>query len=141
MMCCTKEHYAAYLSRIADTRCVAHEQKGFSSVNVIEREHNIGLADNIVSAVTEIVNRYGRVIAFEDDIVTTRGCLTYLNDALELYKELFNIAVLFGYDEISEKFDLDTKIEEDITIKAIYKEKMNILREYFWKYSLQVLTI
>lgn len=87
MMCCAKDQYAAYLSRITDTRCVAHEQKGFLSVNVVEREHNIGLADNIVSAVTEIVNRYGRVIAFEDDIVTTRGCLTYLNEALELYKD------------------------------------------------------
>lgn len=87
MMYCSEEKYAAYLSRMADTRCVAHEQKGFLSVNVIEREHNIGLAENIVSAVTEIVNQYGRVIAFEDDIVTTRGCLTYLNEALELYKD------------------------------------------------------
>lgn len=87
MMCCAKDQYAAYLSRIADTRSMAHSQKGFLSVNVIERENNIGLADNIVSAVTEIVNRYGRVIAFEDDIVTTRGCLTYLNEALELYKD------------------------------------------------------
>lgn len=87
MMYCSEKKYAAYLLRMADTRRVAHEQKGFLSVNVVEREHNIGLAENIVSAVTEIVNQYGHVIAFEDDIVTTRGCLTYLNEALELYKD------------------------------------------------------
>ena len=87
MMYCSEEKYVAYLSRIAETRRVAHQQKGFLSVNVVEREKNVGLADNIVSAVTEIVNQYGRVIAFEDDIVTTRGCLTYLNDALELYRD------------------------------------------------------
>jgi len=85
-MHCTKEEYDDYLQRIAKVRAVAHNQTGFKEVHVIEREKNIGLADNIVDAVTEIVNQYGRVIAFEDDIVSTRGCLTYLNDALELYK-------------------------------------------------------
>ena len=73
--------------RIASNREVARSVTGFREVNVVEREQNIGLKDNIVGAVTEIVNQYGRVIAFEDDIVTTRGCLTYLNDALELYKD------------------------------------------------------
>lgn len=75
------------LTRISKNRQVAHAASGFKSVSVIEREKNYGLADNIVSAVTEIVTQYGRIIAFEDDIVTTRGCLTYLNDALELYKD------------------------------------------------------
>ena len=86
-MVCTKEEYDAYLKRIAETRKVAHAATGFKEVHVVERKHNIGLADNIVGAVTEIANQYGRVIAFEDDIVTARGCLTYLNDALELYKD------------------------------------------------------
>lgn len=86
-MYCTKEEYEAYLKRIAEVRNVAKSQTGFKEVHIVEREKNIGLADNIVGAVTEIVNQYGRVIAFEDDIVTTRGCLTYLNDALELYKD------------------------------------------------------
>lgn len=87
VMHCSKEEYDGYLQRIAEVRAVAHNQTGFKEVHVIEREKNIGLADNIVGAVTEIVNQYGWVIAFEDDIVTTRGCLTYLNDALELYKD------------------------------------------------------
>lgn len=87
VMCCSKEDYDVYLKRIAKTRNVAYEQAGFKEVRVIEREKNIGLADNIVGAVTEIVNQFGRVIAFEDDIVATRGCLTYLNEALELYKD------------------------------------------------------
>ncbi len=33
--------------------------------------------------------------------------LIEIRHALELYKELFNIAKLFGYDEISDRFDLD----------------------------------
>ena len=70
-MHCSKDEFDAYLRRIADVRKVAYAQTGFKEVHVVERE----------------VNQYGRVIAFEDDIVTTRGCLTYLNDALELYKD------------------------------------------------------
>lgn len=83
----TQEQYESYLQRIAETRIVARAITGFKNSYVIEREHNIGLADNIVGAVTEIVNQYGCIIAFEDDIVCTRGTLTYLNEALELYKE------------------------------------------------------
>lgn len=86
-MYCTKDAYVAYLKRIAEVRKLAKSQTRFKDVHVVEREKNIGLADNIVGAVTEIVNQYGRVIAFEDDVVTTRGCLTYLNEALELYKD------------------------------------------------------
>lgn len=86
-MYCSKEKYDAYRQRIVETRRIAHNISGFKEVHVVEHEKNIGLADNIVGAVTEIVNKYGSVIAFEDDIVTTRGCLTYLNDALELYKD------------------------------------------------------
>ena len=44
--------------------------------------------------------------------------LLEIRRALELYKELFNIAKLFGYDEISDKFDL-TKIS------ALYTEVCN----------------
>ena len=84
---CSKEEYEAYLKRIEEVREVAHTQTGFKEVHVIEREKNIGLADNIVGAVTEIVNQYGRVIAFEDDVICTKGTLTYLNNALELYKD------------------------------------------------------
>ena len=87
MMYCLKEAYETYLKNIEATRQVARQQSGFKEVHVIEREKNIGLADNIVGAVAEIVNKYGRVIAFEDDIVCTRGCLTYLNEALELYQD------------------------------------------------------
>ena len=87
VMHCSKKEYDAYLERIVEVRKVAHAQREFKELHVVEREKNIGLADNIVGAVTEIVNKYDRVIAFEDDIVTTRGCLTYLNGALELYKD------------------------------------------------------
>ena len=74
-------------SLVAQNKLVAHTATGFKSVTVIERERNYGLADNIFSATTEIVNKYGRIITLEDDVVTSPGFLQYMNDALEMYKD------------------------------------------------------
>ena len=83
----TKEEYEKYLSDIEENRRVAHSATGFKEVHVIVRPHNVGLKDNIVGAVTEIVNQYGRIITLEDDIITSKGFLRYMNDALEVYKD------------------------------------------------------
>lgn len=74
-------------NRIVRNREVARAATGFKELHVIERPKNIGLKDNIVGAVTEIVNQYGRIITLEDDIITSVGFLKYMNDALELYKD------------------------------------------------------
>lgn len=73
--------------RVAENRKVAHSISGFKEIHVVEREQNIGLKENIVGAVTEIVNQYGRIITLEDDVVTSVGFLRYMNDALECYKD------------------------------------------------------
>lgn len=83
--------------RIKRNREVAHAATGFKSVTVIEREKNIGLKANIVGAVTEIVNKYGRVITLEDDIVTSAGYLQFMNEALELYKDDEQVMHISGY--------------------------------------------
>lgn len=53
-----------------------------------------------------------------------------LRRALELYKELFNIAKLFGYDELSDNFDLDN-------INALYSEVSNRINLINLKQSLR----
>jgi hypothetical protein len=83
--------------RVLDTRKVAHAATGFKSVTVVERPMNIGLMNNIVSAVTEIVNRYGRVIVLEDDMITSPGTLQYFNDALETYKDEEKVMHIVSY--------------------------------------------
>jgi hypothetical protein len=47
-----------------------HSISGFKSVTIIEREKNWGLAPSIIDGVTNIVNKYGKIIVLEDDIVT-----------------------------------------------------------------------
>ena len=78
---------AEQVEAVAQNCQVAHAATGFKSVTVIKRPTNIGLRANIVGAVTEIVNKYGRIITLEDDIITSPGFLRFMNDALECYKD------------------------------------------------------
>lgn len=90
-------NYDAYVARIVENRKVAHAASGFKKVTIIEREKNVGLKANIVGAVTEIVNQYGRVITLEDDIVTSPGYLQFMNEALEIYKDDEQVMHISGY--------------------------------------------
>ncbi|MDD5068345.1 MAG: glycosyltransferase [Candidatus Pacebacteria bacterium] len=59
---------------------------GFKSVTITERRENIYLERNIIEGVTEIVNKYGKIIVLEDDGVSAKNFLTFMNDALDFYE-------------------------------------------------------
>lgn len=85
------------IRRVESNRSVAHAATGFKDVHVIERPKNIGLKDNIVGAVTEIVNLHNQVIVFEDDMLTSPGTLRYFNDALNVYREDEKVMHIVSY--------------------------------------------
>jgi len=70
---------------------------GFKSVNIIEREINFGLAKNVISGVTEVINKFGKVIVLEDDIVCSNTFLKYMNELLSFYKANEKIYSVTGY--------------------------------------------
>ncbi len=70
---------------------------GFKSVTIIERATNVGLSTSIVGGVTDIINKTGRVIVLEDDLVTSPYFLRYMNDALELYEHETKVISVHGY--------------------------------------------
>jgi len=71
--------------------------KGFKKINIIEQEKNLGLAESIILGITKVVNKYGRVIVLEDDIVTSKHFLKYMNDALEVYEDEKIVGNICGY--------------------------------------------
>jgi hypothetical protein len=70
---------------------------GFKSIEVFESDKNNGLANSIITGVTMVVNKFGRVIVMEDDLVTSPYFLTYMNEALDLYEEEEKVASIHGY--------------------------------------------
>ncbi len=69
----------------------------FKSVSVTESPVNKGLAASVISGVTEVINRYGKVIVVEDDCVVSPHFLGYINKALDYYKDIKKIGCLSGY--------------------------------------------
>lgn len=70
---------------------------GFRSLSVVRRETNFGLARNIVSGVTETVNKYGRIVVLEDDLVVSRSFLGWMNEGLRRYEDVVRVASIHGY--------------------------------------------
>lgn len=82
---------------VHDVRDYLHSVSGFKEIQIIERTENWGLARNIIDGVTDIVNRYGKIIVLEDDIVTSKWFLKYMNDALKLYENEPCVMEISGY--------------------------------------------
>ena len=72
---------------VNEVRTFIRQIKGFKTITLIEREKNWGLARSIIDGVTTQVNRYGKVIVLEDDLITAPHFLWFMNDALETYKD------------------------------------------------------
>ena len=72
--------------------------EGFNNVTIIKRDKNWGLADSIIDGVNCIVNRYGKVIVLEDDLVTSPYFLRFMNDALEYYKNESKVMHISGWN-------------------------------------------
>lgn len=74
-------------AKVEEVRRYLHTISGFGSIEIIEREKNQGLASNIIDGVTTQIERYGRVIVLEDDLIVAPYFLRFMNDALNMYKD------------------------------------------------------
>lgn len=74
------------VDQIAEVRTALRKKQWCKEVHIVESKENKGLAKSIISAVTEIVKKHGKIIVLEDDIITSKGFLQYMNDALTVYE-------------------------------------------------------
>lgn len=88
---------AGRVELVREVRKYIREIEGFKTVTIVERDANLGLARSIIDGVTTIVNKYGRIIVLEDDMVTTPYFLTYMNEALEKYADDERVVSIHGY--------------------------------------------
>lgn len=96
--------------KVNAVRQIASEENRFKKVNVIYRDENLGLANSIISGVTEIVNQFGRIIVLEDDLVPSIGFLKYMNEALDLYESEDKVGCIHAWN-----YDLDASEYKDST--------------------------
>ncbi len=72
-------------------------QSRLPNLQIIRRTQNYGVPKNQIASISEILNRYGRCIFFEDDILVSDTFLDYMDRALELYSSDRRIFCVNGY--------------------------------------------
>lgn len=88
---------ASTLNAIREVREIVKSEKWCKVVTVIEREVNYGLSKSIITGVTAIVEKYGKIIVLEDDIVTSKGFLAYMNESLDKYEKVEEVMHIASY--------------------------------------------
>ncbi len=85
------------IERIRQVKGIVLKTNWCKEVKLIERGLNWGLAENVISGITDVVNRYGKIIVLEDDLITSSYFLRYCNDGLHIFKESQNVYAINGF--------------------------------------------
>ncbi|WP_299291304.1 glycosyltransferase [uncultured Mucilaginibacter sp.] len=72
-------------AKVNEVRALIKQTDGFKTVKILESAENQGLANAIIAGVSQLVQEYGKVIVFEDDLLSSPFTLRYFNDALQRY--------------------------------------------------------
>lgn len=67
------------------------------NLQIIRREKNYGVPGNLLSAVQENLDQFGRIVFFEDDVCVSRTFLTYMDQALSFYENDNRVFCINGY--------------------------------------------
>ncbi|MGD0712123.1 MAG: FkbM family methyltransferase [Bacteroidales bacterium] len=84
-------------NEIQDIRKYIVSIEGFKEVRPIFREKNYGAPESIFQAFDLIINKFGRIIALEDDVITSINFLEYMNGALNAYANDDRIITITGW--------------------------------------------
>ena len=85
---------------------VKNYSDNFKQFEIVERESNIGLAQSVISGVTDIVNQFGTVIVLEDDIVSSRNMLNYFQATLDFYENTELVYSISAYSNPKHRFEV-----------------------------------
>jgi hypothetical protein len=94
------------LNKIKEVRQVIRARKWCKEVHIIESDLNKGLANSVISGVTKIVNEYEKIIVLEDDLITSKKFLKFMNEGLqrfELEEKVMQISGFFFPVKINQK--------------------------------------
>lgn len=82
---------------VVAVQAVAAQAKGFRSLEIHAAKKNLGLARSITEGVSKMCRDFTQTIILEDDIVPRQGFLSFMNEALEKYREEPRVMQISGY--------------------------------------------
>jgi len=85
------------IESVNSVRTIINSSAGFKKTTVYTEQTNKGLAYSVIHGVSQILNIHDRVIVLEDDILTGKNFLSYMNEALTFYEEKKDVFSISGY--------------------------------------------
>lgn len=83
--------------KIENIRMFLKKNLSIHKSEIIERDVNLGLSRNVIGGITDAFKTYDQLIILEDDLEVSPFFLNYMNDALNMYKSVDNVASISGY--------------------------------------------
>lgn len=86
------------LKKVDEVRSYLNNIHGkFSKVIIHKSENNKGLANSVIAGVSHVLSKHEEVIVLEDDLVSSKNFLHFMNQALTFYKNTHKVFSISGY--------------------------------------------
>ena len=85
---------------VEDVRLMIHDIGGFKDVHVCLRDVHLGLRDSVLRGVSDVLLTHDRAIIIEDDLITSRNFLPYMNGYLDEHNDNQSVGSITGYNVI-----------------------------------------
>lgn len=85
---------------VCEVRRFLHTISGFKEVIIVERPENYYLERNVIEGLNEVLSKHDTVILLEDDICSSPVFLTYMNEALEKYRDEKRVMHVAGFSNL-----------------------------------------
>lgn len=99
--------------KIAEVRQYIHTIDGFKSIHIQESPTNKGLANSIITGISKVIEKHGKVIVIEDDIIVHPFFLRFMNEALDFYQQDKRMYSIGGFNY---GFNIPSRYNKDVYI-------------------------
>ena len=95
--------------KVYEVRKYLKKIKSFKNVIIFENKKNIGLGSSVINGVNFVLRKHSKIIVLEDDLITNKFFLKYMNDCLKYLKKNKSVFHINGSNhnlkKYTEKFD------------------------------------
>lgn len=83
--------------KVNEVQNLVKKIKGFKELHYSFSETNKGLGKSVIEGVSEVINKYGKAIILEDDLVLLPNFIAYINQGLNRYQDETDVFSICGY--------------------------------------------
>lgn len=84
-------------AKVEQVRQIIKSIEGFKDIIISESSQNQGLAPSVIGAVSKVIEKHGKAIVLEDDLLYSSNFLSYINDCLNFYEKRTDIFAVTGF--------------------------------------------